>query len=93
MSNEDIQEIKASIRGVHERLNGISQQLSATSAVLSLHVETLQRHDSDLNGDAGLKVRVVKAEGAVGAIVWGCRALWGVLVSLALLVASKFIGE
>ena len=93
MSEDDVQEIKSSIRGLHGQLNQIANQLSATVAVLSVHVDTLKRHDDTLNSDSGLKIRTTKLEGTVGTIVWGIRALWGALVSLALLLAGKVIGN
>lgn len=92
MSEDDVQEIKSSIRGLHGQLNQIANQLSATVAVLSVHVDTLQKHDDDLNCKDGIKTRTTRLEGTVGTIVWGVRALWGVLASLAAVLVSWLLG-
>ena len=94
MSTDDILEIKVSIRGIHERLDGISERLTSLAAVAPLHADAVRQHDDAINGDqTGLRPRVLRLEGAIGLMTWGLRAVWGVLVSLALLFASRILGE
>jgi hypothetical protein len=89
MNNNDTREIKESLVRIHGRLDKISELVAATNARCPLHVEAVRAHDEILNADVtGLRPRVLSIEKSVGLMIWGVRAIWGVLVSLSLL----FIG-
>lgn len=93
MSDGDLREIKESLHRIHSRIDTLAENVAATNARCPLHVAAVAEHDEALNAEAtGVRPRLLKLEVAVGLMTWGLRAAWGVLVSLALMVAWFFFG-
>jgi hypothetical protein len=93
VTDEDIREIKESLRGVHGRLDGISTDVAALAAREPLHIEVIAKHDDAINSETtGLRPRLLRLESTVGLMTWGLRAAWGIIVSLGLMLAYLFFG-